>query len=370
MSDAESLAAPRVFPCRQCGAALRFAPTVGQLACPTCGTVNDAPAFDAAATAAAHEELDYRAYLQAQAGDETELGPQVVTCPQCGAQTQFDASVVASVCAFCATPLVSVAAHAERRIRPRAVVPFALEPKAAQTMFRQWIAGRWFAPSALKTTVQSAQGVRGVYIPCWTFDTQTETDYVGERGVHRTVQEHRRDSNGNTVVVNRTVTDWYAASGHVSLSFDDVLVEASSSVPDHLRGALRGWDVKGMQPYSDDFVAGFTVEAYQVALEPAFEQAREQIDGFIDTAVRRDIGGQEQRVHQAHTLYNGVTFKHLLLPAWIASYQFQGKVYRVVVNGQTGDIAGDRPWSVWKILVAVVAATSVAALLWMLFGQQ
>lgn len=368
MPDLDASLSPRVFPCRQCGAALRFAPNVGQLHCPTCGTVNDAPAFDATQVAEAHEELDYVAFLREQAGNESEIGPQVVTCPQCGAQTQFDASIVASSCAFCATPLVSVAAVASRRIRPRAVVPFTLEPKAAQEQFRAWIAGRWFAPSALKTTVQSAQGVRGVYVPCWTFDAQTETDYVGQRGVHRIVQEQRRDSNGNTVVVSRTVTDWYPASGHVSLSFDDVLVEASASVPDHLRSALTGWDVRGMRPYSDDFVAGFTVEAYQLGLEPAFEQAQTQIGSHIDSAVRQDIGGQEQRVLDARTQYHGITFKHLLLPVWIASYQFQGKVYRVVVNGQTGDIAGDRPWSVTKIIAAVVAAVAVAMTIWM-FSQ-
>lgn len=361
--------AARTFPCKQCGAALRFAPTVGQLACPTCGTVNDAPAFDARDEAAAREELDYLTYLRAQAGNEGEVTRQVVTCPQCGAQTQFDPNVVAAVCAFCATALVSVAARTERRIQPRAVVPFALEPKAAQELFRTWIAGRWFAPNALKKTVSAVQGVRGVYVPCWTFDAQTESQYTGERGIDRMVEETHTDSQGNTVTTTRVETDWYYTSGTVSLSFDDVLVDATNSVPDHLTGALRGWDITGMKPYSDDFVAGFTVEAYQLGLEPAFEKAKQTFDASIDSAVRQDIGGNQQRVHQIDSRYDAVTFKHLLLPVWICSYQFQGKSWQVVVNGQTGTIAGDRPWSKWKLGFLILGVSVLLFWLWVL-GQQ
>jgi hypothetical protein len=361
--------AARVFPCTACGASLRFAPSVGRLTCPACGTENEPPAVDDASLAATHEELDYLAHLHQQVGNEPEISPQLVDCPQCGAQTQFDAHVVASVCAFCATPLVSVAAHAERRIRPRAVVPFALEPKGAQEVFRRWIAGRWFAPNALKDTVRAVQGVRGVYLPCWTFDARTTSAYTGQRGVDRVVQETRRDAQGNNVVVTRTETDWYFTSGTVYQTFDDTLVPASRSIPDHLATVLQDWDVSGMQPFSDDYVAGFTVEAYQVALEPAFAEAKGVFDAAIDGAIRADIGGNHQRVLSVSTQYDAVMFKHILLPAWICSYQFNGKTWRVVVNGQTGAIKGDRPWSAWKIGFAVLAAMAAAAIIALLSQQ-
>jgi len=357
-----SASAARVFPCTACGASLRFAPSVGRLTCPSCGTVNEPPAVDEQTRAETHEELDYLAHLHQQVGNEPEISPQLVDCPQCGAQTQFDPHVVAAVCAFCATPLVSVAAHAERRIRPRAVVPFALEPKGAQEVFRKWIAGRWFAPNALKDTVKAVQGVRGVYLPCWTFDARTTSQYTGQRGVDRIVRETRRDAQGNNVVVTRTETDWYFASGTVFQAFDDTLVPASRSIPAHLATVLQDWDVSGMQPFSDDYVAGFTVEAYQVALEPAFVEAKAVFDAAIDRAVRADIGGNHQRVLSVSTRYDDVTFKHILLPAWICSYQFHGKTWRVVVNGQTGAVKGDRPWSAWKIGFAVLGVVIVGTI--------
>jgi len=354
--------AGRAFPCTNCGASLQFAPGVGRLTCSSCGTINDLPAIDDAELASAREELDFREHLERQAGNEPALVQQIVDCPQCGAQTVFDPNVVASQCAFCASPMVSVQAHAERQIKPRGVVPFALEPSSAQQLFRTWIEGRWFAPNALKATVKSAQGVRGVYVPCWTFDAETTSDYVGQRGINRTVTETRRNSQGQLEQYTRIETDWYHAQGRVFVQFDDELVLASHSIPKHLAGVLEGWDTSKLVPAADDYVAGFTVEAYQVGLEAGFTEARARFTRAIDGAVRSDIGGHQQRVHSVNTHYGAIQFKHILLPVWIASYKFGEKSYRVVVNGQTGKVQGDRPWSVWKIAGAVLLAAIVAAI--------
>ncbi len=352
-------ASASVFPCKNCGASLHFTPGVGRLTCSTCHTQNDLPAFDDRAIATAHEELDYRTALQQQEGNEVAIDAQLVECPQCGAQTRFDPNIVASVCAFCATPLVSVTAHTGRQIQPRALVAFTLETSSAQTLFRAWIGGRWFAPNALRETVSNAQGVRGVYVPCWTFDAETSSDYDGQRGVNREVYETTRDDEGRQVTVSRTVTDWYPVSGRVNVNFDDELVLASNSIPDHLASVLQGWDISKLVPFTNDFVAGFTVEAYQLALEPGFEKARIAFNAEIESAVCRDIGGDSQRVQNVQTQYGAVSFKHILLPVWICSYLFGGQSWRVVVNGQTGAVKGDRPYSKWKIALTVLATIAV-----------
>lgn len=359
----------RVFPCKNCGASLHFAPGVGKLTCTTCGTFNDLPSFSDADVARAHEELDYRSAIANKQGNEVGIEVQVVDCPQCGAQTRFDPNVVASVCAFCASPMVSAKAHAGRQIQPRAIVPFSIETRSAQDLFRKWIQSRWFAPNALKKTVDKVDGVRGVYVPCWTFDAETFSKYEGQRGVHRTVYEQVRDNKGNVVTVARTVTDWYYVNGEVHVNFDDTLILASESIPEHLASVLQGWDVSKLSPFSDDFVAGFTVEAYQLALEPAFDKAQTIFRGGVESAIRRDIGGDDQRVSSFDMQFGNIAFKHILLPVWICSYKFANKSWRVVVNGQTGDVKGDRPWSPWKIgFTAIVVAAIIVTML--VLGQQ
>ena len=320
--------------------------------------------------ATAHEELDFRAAIQLQKGNEAALDVQVVECPQCGAQTRFDPNVVASVCAFCATPMVSARAHAGRQIQPRGIVPFKLETTSAQELFRKWIQERWFAPNALKKTVKQVEGVRGVYVPCWTFDAETTSHYEGQKGVHRHVTEVVSDGKGGRITQTRIVTDWYYASGNVSVNFDDTLVLASNSIPEHLAGVLQNWNVSHLVPFTDEFVAGFTVEAYQKALEPAFGEAEQIFRAGINEAAKQDIGGDEQRVSQVTTQYGNIAFKHILLPVWICSYKFANKSWRVVVNGQTGAVKGDRPWSPWKIGFAVLVALIVILIVASVSQQQ
>ena len=85
------------------------------------------------------------------------------------------------------------------------------------------------------------------------------------------------------------------------------------------------------------------------------------MNGVIAMDVRRDIGGDEQRVEQVRSDFSAETFKHILLPIWMAAYKYNGKSYRFTVNGQSGRVQGERPYSVWKIALAVIAAAILAA---------
>ncbi|HEX5228339.1 MAG TPA: hypothetical protein VFW44_11540, partial [Bryobacteraceae bacterium] len=85
--------------------------------------------------------------------------------------------------------------------------------------------------------------------------------------------------------------------------------------------------------------------------------------------VRRHIGGDEQRIASIQTEYSAVSFLHLLLPVWIGAYRFQAKVYQVLVNAQTGEVQGERPYSPVKIALLVAAILLVVVLIWF-FAQR
>ncbi len=95
------------------------------------------------------------------------------------------------------------------------------------------------------------------------------------------------------------------------------------------------------------------------------------MDRVIERDVKFDIGGDRQRVHGVETEIREVTFKHVLLPVWVAAYRFRGQSYRFVVNGQTGTVQGERPWSAWKIAFAVILGlifAGIAGYLYALYG--
>lgn len=342
---------------------MAYDPTRGALACAACGQRRVLPEPDESAQARAREEHDALAVLRAQADADLAAPARVIDCPACGAQTRFEGHVVGDRCAFCASPLRLELAHDERLIPPQALLPFALDAAAAQQVFARWVSGRWFAPSALARTVTRAEGIRGVYLPWWTFDAHTETIYRGERGEHdgRGPADQRNDDGSRSAGPSHV--SWTPVQGVVSVDFDDVLVVGSRSVPEHLARALDGWNLAQLQPPQPERMAGFTVEVYRRGLDEAWGDARAQMDQAIETAVRRDIGGDQQRIRARQTQVEDLRFKHLLLPVWIGSYRFGGKPYQVVVNGQTGEVEGDRPYSVAKIVGAIVG---VIVLLWVL----
>jgi len=176
-----------------------------------------------------------------------------------------------------------------------------------------------------------------------------------------------RDGKRQTVQVQKV--RWNPASGRVARFFDDVLVLASRSLPKRFTDALQPWDLSALVPYAPEFLAGFRAEGYQVPLEDGFTEARGHMDAIIERDVRFDIGGDRQRVHDIQTRISDVTFKHILLPVWLAAYKYNGKTYRFVVNGQTGRVQGERPWSAIKIAIAVVLGAIVAAAVGYVYAQ-
>ena len=347
---------------------MRFEPASQRLRCGACRGEQalDEPA--AAALAQALAEQDYAHYLALRAGQEPEVAVQTVSCPQCGAHCEFPPRVVAMPCAFCATPLQATQGHAQRHLRPHALLPFLLDDGAARQAFARWVGSRWFAPNALKHLVRSPDGGRGVYLPAWTIDAHSHTEYRGERGRHRQLRETRQNAQGQSETVTRTVTDWTPVQGELELQFDDELIPASASLPAAGAPALAMPALDALRVLDGDFQAGFQTEAYTLGLEPAFAQAKTRFELRIEAAVRRQIGGDAQRIQALHSQFDAIRFRLILLPAWIYSYRFQGRVWQVVVNGHSGTVAGERPWSAWKIGLAGAGLALGAALLWWL-GQ-
>lgn len=337
----------RTFPCSGCGAKLAFAPGTRELACEHCGTRNAIAEDDGRV-----EELDLATYLKALEGGADAVEQEMVRCARCGAEQVLLAHHFAETCDFCNAPIVSKG-YAGRRVKPKAIVPFQVDRSRAQDAFRKWVAGLWLAPKELKRYAQSDAAMTGTYLPFWTYDCRTDSEYAGDRGEHYYESESytATDSAGKMVTRTRQVqrTRWHPVAGRVGHFHDDVLVLASGSLAPSLRGAASGWKLSALVAYKPEFVSGYHAEAYQVGLAEAYPLAREKIDVEIDTLIRRDIGGDAQRVRQVKTQYSDLRFKHVLLPVWISAYRFRDKAYRFLVNGQTGEVAGESPLSWFKV---------------------
>ena len=353
------------WPCTSCGADLRYAPGQTELRCDHCGHVQAITTTAPRTRARALGELDLARGLADDLPSAASEDVRSTHCPSCGAVVEFQDANHASQCPFCATPVV-VDTGSHRHIKPQALVPFALTEAQARVELVRWLGSLWFAPNGVLEYTRKGRAMDGIYVPFWTYDADTHSSYRGQRG------EHYYETQTVTVVVNGKSerrqeqvqkTRWYAAQGRVSRQFDDVLVMASTSLPARLGNDLTPWDLAKLESYSPDYLAGFLAEGYTVSLADGQTRAHEVMAGVIEDDVRRDIGGDVQRVESVDTDHSHETFKHILLPIWMAAYKYGGKSYRFLVNGQTGEVQGERPYSWWKIgfTVVLVAALVLGA---------
>lgn len=344
------------FPCETCGADMRFAPGTGQMVCDHCGNTDDVTRTGLFDTSLG--EIDYRSALDGDLDSHLMEETRVARCENCGAEVEFDPKLHATECPFCATPLVTdTGAH--RHIKPRGVLPFQLDEDTARKAMTDWLGGLWFAPGGLQAYARKGRRMSGIYVPFWTYDADTQSRYTGEHGtIYYENHTVMRDGKRQQVQVQKV--RWRPAKGRVARFFDDVLVLASKSLPKAFTDALEPWDLAALTPYDPAFLAGFRAEGYQVALDEGFHEARVHMNRIIERDVRFDIGGDRQRIHSIDTDVRDVTFKHVLLPVWLAAYKYRGRTYRFVVNGQTGKVRGERPYSAIKIAFAVIIGLLLA----------
>ena len=350
--------------CTGCGAILKFKPGTRHLACEYCGAQNEILQPESNGSV---QEIGLDDFLEKNFRQEEKVEVTLVKCESCGASSTLDLRISSDKCPFCASVIVIKSGTTASLHKPQYVLPFGIDQHKANESFGKWLKGLWFAPGDLKHYADSANRLNGMYLPFWTFDCSTDSDYTGQRGENYTVSEsYTALENGKNVTRTRQVvkTRWYPASGKVHNTFDDILIEATQSLrKDKLRG-LEPWDLKNLVSYSDKYLSGFRTETYAVDVKSGYNEAKQRMEPAIQSTIRQDIGGDQQMIQYVQTTYRNPTFKHILLPVWLSAYRYNNKVFQFLINARTGEVQGERPYSSAKIATAIVAGIILAIVLY------
>jgi hypothetical protein len=285
-------------------------------------------------------------------------GMREVACQNCGGTTEFAGSLTATKCPYCATPIQRDDVHtAPARLPVDGVVPFRVDEKQGRQLIEKWVTKRWFAPSDFKK-YRELGAFSSLYTAYFTYDADTDTQYDGERGEDHEVRVGT-DDDGNPIY--ETQTYWYRVAGQVSNKFADlpVLANDSETLNRERVKSLEPWPVEQARAYSGEFVAGHLCRTYDKDAEQALPEARQEMEKAVEQTVRSDIGGDRQRIHQLRTTWNYLGFKHILLPIWLLTVLYSNRPFQVCINGLTGEVAGDRPWSKVKLAIAITCAVLI-----------
>lgn len=276
---------------------------------------------------------------------------KIIYCRTCGAEIEFGEYQTSTVCPMCGSSQVDVGRQTAG-IPPDGVVAFRIDADDAQNKFRQWVKKRWFAPNKLKVAYQTGK-LNGVYIPFWTYDTDATAHYSGLGGRVTTY----RDSKGNT----RTKTSWYPVSGRISYNFDDYPICAGNPKnSDVLVGVLPFNTQLGSYPYSDAFLSGIGSEHYAFSAIEGFKKAKPEMDSLLKEIANQDIisrGYSQAQVTSIKSNFSDPGYKQILAPVWTSNFTYNKKNYVYAINGETGKVTGQRPYSAVKIAIAVIIAT-------------
>lgn len=264
--------------------------------------------------------------------------------------------VFAQSCDFCETVLIDQDTSL-RRFEPQGLLPFGVDEDQARDRLRRWLKSLWFAPSSLAKLARPRHRLRGIYVPYWAFDASTQTDYRGQRGtVHRVSRRVQITRNGKSQWVTRSqnVTRWRSVSGQVERDFEDFLIQADGGLEALSDRRFSSWDTGALEAYNPDYLPGYEARLYGMDLVAGWQAATQAMEGVIRSDIRRDIGGDKQRINTLNTRYWDQRFTLVLLPIWFSEFSFGRKRYQVVINGRTGEVRGQRPVAWWKVLVAAL----------------
>ena len=350
----------RTFKCRHCGGAVSYGVAERSLTCPFCGTTQE---LETAEVGQAAEEFEFT--LAAMSRPQRGWGEErrEIVCESCGAVVSVAPQILTDSCAFCGSNRVLARAAEGDILRPTALVPFVVDRLAVKVSVAAWLGQGWMHPAELRNA-GSLRELAGVYLPYWTFDTEARADWKAEVGTPRTVR-YRQGGEWRT----RTVIDWRWRSGRVRHPVDDHLVPGTRHVSQALLDKVGPFDLAELVEYDAGFLAGWQAHRYDVQLSQAWEKAKAVVRDATKRACYQDAGSSHVRNFRMSADFAGEKWRHVLLPVYLSSYRYAEGTYQVMVNGQTGQVAGQKPvdWrKVWLVIAAVFAPGACLGLLGLL----
>lgn len=331
--------------CPTCGANLEFDPETQTLKCEYCGTQID---FEKNKQV---EEISIEeAFATAERGDKT---TSLYRCKNCGAEVMINSDEVATECPFCQTPYVVKIENLDG-IKPNAVYPFLVDKDKAVDVVRKKIKKKLFAPSKLKKNFD-AKNVNGVYYPCFTFDSVTQSTYSGRLGKRRT-----RTVKTSSGTRTETYTEWFYVNGSFEKFFDDITISSSAKMSQKILGKIMPFNINSICVYEKKFLAGFYANHYDKNVKTAWKEAKDDMDKMIRNQILNRYDCDVVGYLNVSTIHNDVTYKYVLLPIWLISYKYRKKNYEMHMNGNTGKVYGKTPVSPWKVLFTCLISVGVA----------
>ena len=325
--------------CSNCGGGMAFSPTHQALKCEHCDTIVD--------IATSKDVMELAIENAFTSLEQWQSDEKVYRCESCGAEVIVTGKTHATTCPYCNAPHV-VKTEDLAGLKPNAIYPFLLTEEQALDVATKWVKKKFFAPRKFKKNLR-VENVKGVYQPCFTFDSQTISYYSGRVGKrHTRVVGSGKNRRTETYIV------WRNISGTFTRSFDDIVVNTTSTYTQKTLDNLLPYDTNTLVNFEQKLLTGYMAKRHEKDLPTSWSDAK----NIMDEVLRKEILGQYSydvvSYLNVDTTHSSVTYKYVLLPVYILNYNYRGKNYSIYVNGNTGKVTGKTPVSALKVALTVL----------------
>jgi hypothetical protein len=344
----EAVTTVRTFTCRKCGGSLRFDPESTDLKCQHCGTIE---VVVEVTPGGGEQILDYT--LPTQAGHAWAEAQRRQTCQQCGAVTIFPPGLTSTQCPFCGASAFSAAPEEAALMAPQGLVPMRIEAPRAEALLKEWLGRGFFAPDDLMGQGRRRR-VRPAYLPVWIFNFDATVHWQGMVATGAAGRDQR----------------WEWRKEQRTFFFKDFLQPGVRALSNALFRKAEPYNLAELVEPKPEYLAGWPAVIYDVSLADATVGARGEAAQSADKEMRAKAAPGRSLRNFAITGHDftGETFRLALLPVWLGGYAYGGKTYQVLINGQTGQVAGDKPVDKVKVAAVIAAAFFVLVLLGVLLA--
>jgi predicted RNA-binding Zn-ribbon protein involved in translation (DUF1610 family) len=341
------------YTCPNCGANIAYDVSAGGIACEYCGYVAPVRSINVGKGA---DEFEFTLETVSQSKRGWGIERQMLHCDSCGGELSLAPGDITSTCPFCASNQVNITRSLEEDLRPRFLIPFKISREQATQLAGEWLGKGWFRPRELNPNAVLRK-FNGIYLPFWTFDTTIYAHWKAQVGYEKRVRHYNASQKRWET---RTKIEWRWEDGQVEFDVDDLLITGSSSkqVNHQYLEKIKPYQMRDLVVYEPDFLAGWQAQAYQTTLTDAWESAKGIIREQAKKACHRDIPTHHVRNFSMSADFADETWRYILLPVYLATYKFENEPYQLILNGQTGAVAGQKPvawWKVWLVIAALLA---------------
>lgn len=327
------------YQCPSCSAPITFSPDKQVFACEFCLSSFTTEEMEKHHQEKMHRDIQRNKKKDAIAKersdnlDESEETMHEYSCQSCGAHVVTTDTTTSTFCFYCHNPVV-ITSRLQGDFTPDQILPFKISEQQAKDGFIAWASTKKYLPDDF-ISASHLEKMTGMYIPYWYVDTSVQVDYSGTSS--------RKDTwRSGDFMYTKTSESEHVRKGEYQIN--DVSLQAFSKIDPNLLNGVEPYDGEDFRPFSMPLLQGYFAEQYTMSEEEARDPMNQSIGQIAEQLLQSSFPPNATVKHRHKTIQGGENdLLFSLLPVWVLTYNYYGKIYVYAMNGQDGRAFGEMP---------------------------